>query len=202
MPIPNWRLCLKVLIVKCYVVYVILVVFLCFMILNVLVLQLMNRPCMQIVPQLITTYMHVRANLFVRWNHEFLMNILSAQLVTDNKVIPPTHVIETLPSSVEVILPTRFRVKTCFQVDAALNWVNMFPTLDRVNCNAAFEWLNKSSPVWVDTYVQVNLASEWVNMFNAHVRVNPPIMCTNMLRTCVWVNTCNHVNPTLQQTKS
>ena len=154
------------------------------MILNVLVLQLMNRPCKQTVPQLITIDMDVHANLFVRWNHEFLMNIPSAQLVTDNKVIPPTHVIETLPSSVEVILPTCFWVKTCFQVDAALNWVNMFATLDWVNCNVAFEWLNKSSPVWVDIYVQVNLASEWVNVFNAHVRVNSPIMCTNML--CTW----------------
>jgi len=144
---------------------------------------------MQAVSQLVTISMDVPVGLSLCQNHEFLVNTFSAQFVLNTKVILPACVVETLPTDVEVILPARF------QVNAVLKCNDAFATLEQVNDDVAFEWVNKSAIlVWVNAYVQVNLASEWVNMFNTPVWVNPTTICANMLATCIWVNTCNHVN--------
>jgi len=132
---------------------------------------------MQAVSQLVTISMDVPVGLSLCQNHEFLVNTFSAQFGLNNKVILPVCVVETLPTDVEVILPARFRVKTCFQVNAVLKCIDAFATLDRVNDKAAFKWVSKSAThVWVNTYNQVNLASEWANMFNTHDWVNLPFM--------------------------
>ena len=164
-PIPNRWLCPIVLVANRYTAYVILTTYLCFIMLNVLVLQLMNKSCMQGVSQL-TIFTDVPSSLSVHRNHEFLVNTFSAQFVWNNKIILPACVVEILPTDVKVILPARFRVKTCFQVNVVLKCIDAFATLDRVNDKATFEWVSKSAThVWVNTYDQVNLASEWANMF-------------------------------------
>src|SRR6267154_4806969 len=170
LPIPNRRLCQNVLVVRRYNAYVILMVHLWFIMLSVLVLQQMNKPCIQVMSQLATICVDVHVSFFMPHNREFFMNSSSALFIMHDEVTLPTNVAVTLLTGVSAILPTHFWVKTCFQVNAFLECDNTFTALDRVNYNTAFEWVNKSTTcVCVYSYFRKNIASEWVNMFTCHV---------------------------------
>ena len=148
---------------------------------------------MQVVSQLATIYVDSPVSLFTPQNHKSLVNMSFGQFVTNDEVILPVCVGETFPTSVQVMLPARFRVNTCFQVNAALKWVNLFVTLDRVNKSATLDWVNKSAThTWVNTCVQVNDALKWVNLFAT-------LHWVNKSTTHAWVNTCVQVNDALKR---
>ena len=94
---------------------------------------------MQVVSQLATIYVDSPVSLFTPQNHESLVNMSFGQFVTNEEVILPACGWETLPTSVQVMLPAHFWVNTCFQVNAALKGVN-----------------KSATPTWVNTCVQVN----------------------------------------------
>jgi hypothetical protein len=104
------------------------------------------------------------------------------QFAVIDGVISPGIVGETLPTSVLLILPARFRVIT------ALKWVNPFITHVWVNLSTTHVWVNSFA-----THVPVNMSAvhvwliEFMNCSAAHVRAIEP---ADPLAAHVWTIEC------------